>query len=140
MVPWWLPVDLPNISANTDHFEAWLVSIERSFQGLSIAIKTVRIVEELVEIWLNEVYDRVLVRLLIQLLYSLCTTFPYLSCNPSYNVMWCDVTMTMWHLWCDTFPHSFLYSKSKRKVNINNNLAVLPSHNNTCSSVLRPCD
>jgi len=31
--------------------------IERSFQGLSIAIETVRIVEELVEIWPNEVCD-----------------------------------------------------------------------------------
>jgi len=32
--------------------------IERSFQGLFVAIKTVRIVKELVEIWLNEVCDR----------------------------------------------------------------------------------
>ena len=31
--------------------------IERSFQGLLGAIETVRIVEELVEIWLNEVCD-----------------------------------------------------------------------------------
>jgi len=36
----------------------WLVSIERSFQGLLGAIKTVRIVKELIEIWLNEVCDR----------------------------------------------------------------------------------
>jgi len=57
MVLWWLLVDLPNISVNTDHFEALLVLIERSFQGLSIAIETVRIVEELVEIWPNEVCD-----------------------------------------------------------------------------------
>ena len=57
MVPWWLPVDLPNISANTDRFEAWLVPIERSFQGLPVAIETVGIVEELVEIWPNEVCD-----------------------------------------------------------------------------------
>ena len=57
MVLWWLPVDLPNILANTDHFKAWLVSIKRSFQGLSIAIETVRIAEELVEIWPNEVCD-----------------------------------------------------------------------------------
>jgi len=35
----------------------WLVSIERSFQGLSIAVETVRIIEELVEIWPNEVCD-----------------------------------------------------------------------------------
>jgi len=57
MVPWWLPFDLPNISANTDHFKTWLVSIKRSFQGLSIAVETVRIVEELMEIWPNEVCD-----------------------------------------------------------------------------------
>ena len=36
-------------------------------------------------------------------------------------------------MWCNTFPHSLLYSKSKikekkRKENINNNLVVLPSH------------
>ena len=43
--------------ANTDHFEVWLVSIERSFQGLSVAVETVRILEELVEIWPNEVCD-----------------------------------------------------------------------------------
>ena len=35
----------------------WIVSIERSFQGLSVAIKTVRINKELVEIWPNEVCD-----------------------------------------------------------------------------------
>ena len=32
--------------------------IKSSFQGLSIAIETVRIVEELMEIWLNEVCDK----------------------------------------------------------------------------------
>jgi len=31
--------------------------IERSFQGLSVAIETMRIIEELVEIWPNEVCD-----------------------------------------------------------------------------------
>ena len=31
------------------------MSIERSFQGLSVAIETMRIDEELMEIWLNEV-------------------------------------------------------------------------------------
>jgi len=35
----------------------WLVFIERSFQGLSVAIETVRIDEELMEIWPNEVCD-----------------------------------------------------------------------------------
>jgi len=62
MVPWWLPADLPNISAIIDRLGTWLVSIERSFQGLSVAIKTVRIDEELMEIWLNEVCDRVELR------------------------------------------------------------------------------
>jgi len=59
MVPWWLPVDLPDILANIDRFKALLVSIERSFQGLSVAIETMRIVEELVEIWPNKVCDTV---------------------------------------------------------------------------------
>jgi len=31
--------------------------IKRSFQGLSVAIETVRIIEELMEIWPNEVCD-----------------------------------------------------------------------------------
>ena len=57
MVPWWLPVDLPNISAIIDCLETLLVPIERYFQGLSIAIETVRIDGELMEIWLNEVCD-----------------------------------------------------------------------------------
>ena len=57
MVPWWLPVDLPNISAIIDCLKMWLVSIERSFQGLSVAIETVRIDKELMEIWPNEVCD-----------------------------------------------------------------------------------
>jgi len=35
--------------------------IKRSFQGLSIAIDTMRIVEELVEIWPNEVCDTLVV-------------------------------------------------------------------------------
>jgi len=35
----------------------YLVSIERSFQGLSGAVKTIEIVKELAEIGLNEVCD-----------------------------------------------------------------------------------
>jgi len=35
-----------------------VVSIERSHQGLSGVIKTIEIVEELVEIGPNEVYDK----------------------------------------------------------------------------------
>ena len=57
MVPWWLSTDLPDISADIDHLETWLVSIERSFQGLSRAVETVEIVEELVKVGLNEVCD-----------------------------------------------------------------------------------
>ena len=57
MVTWWLPVDLLNISANIDHLKTWLTSIKRSFWGLFVAFKTVGIVEELMEIWLNEVCD-----------------------------------------------------------------------------------
>ena len=40
--------------------------------------------------------------------------------------------MTMWHLWCDTFPHFLLCSKSKIKEKEKeikwNDLAILPSH------------
>ena len=43
--------------ANIDCLETWLESIERSLLGLSIAFETVRIVEELIEIWPNEVYN-----------------------------------------------------------------------------------
>jgi len=39
--------------------------------------------------------------------------------------------MTIWHLWHDTFPH-FLYvvspKEKKKKRNINNDLAILPSY------------
>ena len=48
---------LLNSSANIDCLETWPVLIERSFQGLSIAIETVRIDRELMEIWPNEVCD-----------------------------------------------------------------------------------
>ena len=38
-----------------------MTGIDRKvFQGLSIAVETVRIVEELVEIWSNEVCDRLM--------------------------------------------------------------------------------
>ena len=57
----------------------------------------------------------------------------------THYVTSCDVvlwlpTMWLWHLWCDTFPHSLLCSKSKikeKKRNINNDLAVLSSHDTT---------
>ena len=49
MVLWWLPVDLPNISAIIDRLETRLVLIERSFQGLSVAIETVRIDGDMAE-------------------------------------------------------------------------------------------
>ena len=58
-----------------------LVSIERSFQGLSVAIETVRIVKELMEIWLNEVCDN--------------ATFPHLLCDfPLYDCDTCDITLS----------------------------------------------
>jgi len=60
-----------------------------------------------------------------------------------HHVTSCDITLwhpvmwlwLVWHLWCDTFPHSLLCSKSKikekkKKENINNNLVVLLSHDN----------
>ena len=49
MVLWWLLVDLPNISAIIDRLKMWLVPIERSFQGLSVAIETVRIDGDMAE-------------------------------------------------------------------------------------------
>ena len=58
MVTWWLPVNLLNISANINHLETWLTSIKRSFWGLFVAFETVRIIKELIEIWLNEVCDK----------------------------------------------------------------------------------
>ena len=42
---------------DTDRLEVILVAIERSFQGLFVAIETVRIDEELMEIWPNKVCD-----------------------------------------------------------------------------------
>jgi len=69
--------------------------------------------------------------LLIQLPHGLCTTFPCLSCDPSCDIVTsCHMIMTMWHLWCNTFPHSLLCSKSKikekekkYKININNDFS-----------------
>ena len=51
-------IDLLNISANINCLKTWLALIKRSFWGLSIIFKTMRIVEELMEIWPNEVCDR----------------------------------------------------------------------------------
>ena len=86
--------------------------------------------------WQREL-NRVLIRfsiLLIQLLHGLCTTFPYSSCDPSCDIIWCDavtschVTVTIWHLWCDTFLYSLLCSKfkikeKKKKRNINHHVS-----------------
>ena len=57
------------------------------------------------------------------------------------HVTFCHVTVTMWHLWCDTFLHSLLCSKSKikekeKKRNINNDLAILPSHDTLSFSLM----
>jgi len=71
--------------------------------------------------------------------YMVCAMFSY-TYHVAYHVMWCCDFLSydcdyVWHLWHDTFPHSLLCSKSKikgkekkRKRKINNNLAVLPSH------------
>jgi len=54
--------------------------------------------------------------------YMVCALFSHAYHVTHYvTSMWCDavtschVTMTMWHLWCDTFPHFPLCSKSKIK-------------------------
>ena len=60
MVLWKLSTNLPDISADIDCLETWLISIQRSFKGLSRAIETVKIIKELVEIGLNEVCNTVL--------------------------------------------------------------------------------
>ena len=75
MVTWWLLVDLLNILANIDCLKTWLVSIKRSFWGLVVAFKTVRIVEELMEIWPNEICDTLVV-------YTIVSQVALL---PSYN-------------------------------------------------------
>jgi len=64
--------------------------------------------------------------------YMVCALFSH-----TYHVTSCDMILWLpiiwlWHLWHDTFLHSFLCSKFKRKKkkrNINNDLAILPSHN-----------
>ena len=48
--------------------------IERFFQGLSVAVETMRIIEELVEIWLNEVCDKDNLKNVIQ---SLVDIYPF---------------------------------------------------------------
>ena len=47
-----------NILVDIDCLKTWLALIRRSFWELSIAIKTMRIIKELMKIWLNEVCDR----------------------------------------------------------------------------------
>jgi len=129
MVPWWLPVDLPNILAIIDGLKTWLVPIERSFQGLSVAIETVRIYGELMEIWPNEVCNTLCISciLLIQLLHSLYTTFLWLSYDLIYVTLHCDI----WHF--PTLLPCIVSPKEKeKKRNINNNLVILPSHDILC--------
>jgi len=57
-----------------------------------------------------------------------CALFSH-AYHVTHHVTSCHVTMTVWHLWCDTFPHFLLCSKSKikekeKKRNIDSNLAV----------------
>jgi len=53
--------------------------MERSFQGLSIAIETIRIIKELMEIWPNEVCDTTAIILLSLRLVSVITRVLLLS-------------------------------------------------------------
>ena len=46
-----------NILVDIDCLKTWLALIRRSFWELSIVFETMRIVKELMEIWLNEVCD-----------------------------------------------------------------------------------
>ena len=67
--------------------------------------------------------------LFIQLLYGLCTTFPWLLCDFIVWHVTCD--SVMWHfpilLPCVVSP-----KEKEKKRNINNDLAVLPSHDKYC--------
>jgi len=75
--------------------------------------------------------------------YMVCALLSHIYHMTSYDTVTSyHVTVTMWHLWYDTFLHFLLYSKSKikekekeKKRNINNNLAVLPSHNTTLGTL-----
>ena len=64
--------------------------------------------------------------LLVQLLHGLCTVFPHPSCD--INVTWCcdtcDVTLSCTPS-CVVSP-----KEKKKKRNINNDLVILPSHDN----------
>jgi len=52
--------------------------------------------------------------LLIQLLHGLCTTFPWSSCD---LVMWCYLTVTLWHLvaWYFLTLHPCIVSPEKKR-------------------------
>jgi len=58
---------------------------KRSLQGLSVAIETVRIIKELVEIWLNEVCDRVF-----------CSNRPYRNQETYNKIIHCNNRTTDW--------------------------------------------
>jgi len=66
--------------------------------------------------------------------YMVCALLSHTHHVTPCDTMWydavtsCHVTMSIWHLWYDTFPHSFLCSKSKIKEKKYIDLAVLPSH------------
>jgi len=89
----------------------WLVLIERSFQGLLGTIETMRIIEELMEIWLNEVCDReegyldvfkdnyLIVYYLNNLGNLVLTTaIAYNCCNLEHSTHWCFDDFPVWTL------------------------------------------
>jgi len=78
-----------------------LVSTERFFQGLSVAVKTVGIDEELMEIWLNEVCDRWLADLVSDGWSRLLLKPDYLGrfvvkCKNTTEVASCASTNNLW--------------------------------------------
>jgi len=77
-----------------------------------------------ISIWQGEL-NRVPIRFFYTTYTTTTWSVHYLSTLIMWLVMWhytiwpCDILSCerdLWHLWCDIFPHSFLCSKSKRKV------------------------
>ena len=62
--------------------------------------------------------------------YMVCALLSH-TYHVTYHVTSCNVIVTMWYLWHDTFLHSsYVISpkETKKKRNINNDLAILPSY------------
>ena len=114
--------------------------IERSFQGLSAAVETMGIVEELVEIWLNEVYDSIKK-----------AAWSVLSQLPSSHVWSCIHSRRGFHpgLWPGLIPLLILHFELCVEVSplcslpttfcvtvssVVHQVALLPSNNGLCDS------